>query len=319
MRELGKEYDFLKEYNIAGLVVAGSRAHGIANTDSDLDIRGIVFNTKRDILLGNMYKVYDDSNTDTVLFSHGKFLEMLKKSNMNMLELLGTSQDQWLETSWFMEKIIKNLDKILSKDCVNTFTGYANSQMRIIDKKMDSITDEKHLNYLANTLNKASKSFKEKYSSYKDIDISEKNDKLWVRANFDMPLKEVIAISSMLDSMIKQSEKSERSSTKLPLKVMAKAQANVIYSYMFLLDILRDNGLNTYRDSEEIKLLRSIRNQDFIKDSKPTKEFYDLLSDYKERVESEKDNTKLRERPDCELLDNILIETNERIISETNK
>ena len=134
-----------------------------------------------------------------------------------------------------------------------------------------------------------------------------------------MPLKEVIAISSMLDSMIKQSEKSERSSTKLPLKVMAKAQANVIYSYMFLLDILRDNGLNTYRDSEEIKLLRSIRNQDFIKDSKPTKEFYDLLSDYKERVESEKDNTKLREHPDCELLDNILIETNERIISETNK
>ena len=47
-----KEYDFLKDLNVSDLVVSGSRAYGIENEDSDWDIRGVILNSKEEILLG---------------------------------------------------------------------------------------------------------------------------------------------------------------------------------------------------------------------------------------------------------------------------
>lgn len=52
-----QEYDFLKENehlgnNIILLTLGGSHAYGMDKEDSDLDVRGVVLNSKEEILLG---------------------------------------------------------------------------------------------------------------------------------------------------------------------------------------------------------------------------------------------------------------------------
>ena len=57
-----KEYAFLNDLNVSDLVVGGSRAYGIENENSDLDIRGVIFNSREEILLGKDFGTYSDKS-----------------------------------------------------------------------------------------------------------------------------------------------------------------------------------------------------------------------------------------------------------------
>ena len=57
-----KEYDLLREHKSLGnalmlLTLGGSHAYGMDKEGSDLDIRGIAFNSKEEILLGDRKSV----------------------------------------------------------------------------------------------------------------------------------------------------------------------------------------------------------------------------------------------------------------------
>lgn len=314
MYGLGENYSFLERYNLVDLVISGSRAHGLENKDSDLDIRGIVFNSKEEILLGNDFEAYADKETDTVLYSLKKFMTLLRKSNMSMLEILGTRKDQILVSSGITREIRSNLDKILSKECVHSVLGFANSQARIVDKKMLVLDDKKKSKYLEGILRHSTHSFKEQYGDYGNLDITLKGSELWLTANLDMPLSNLNKMSNSINTIIKQAEKSHTESKKPPLKVMAKAQSNVIYSYMFLLDILEDRGLNTYRGGHENKILRDIKEQKYIQDNEPTSLYYDILKEYEEKVENALKVSKLREEPDINYLNELFMKETEKII-----
>lgn len=67
-----KEYDFLKENPHLGnhiilLGLGGSRAYGTNTETSDIDIRGIALNSKRDILLGRDFETVVNTDTDICL------------------------------------------------------------------------------------------------------------------------------------------------------------------------------------------------------------------------------------------------------------
>ena len=91
-----QEYSFLQSdihlgNNIILLGVGGSYAYGIEKTDStsDLDIRGISLNSKEEILLNKDFEQVCDKNTDTVIYSFNKMIELLTKQNPNVIEILG--------------------------------------------------------------------------------------------------------------------------------------------------------------------------------------------------------------------------------------
>ena len=71
--ETDKRYEFIRTNpylgeNIMVLAVGGSHAYGTNAASSDLDIRGIAYNTEREILLGQDIEQVVSHETDTTIY-----------------------------------------------------------------------------------------------------------------------------------------------------------------------------------------------------------------------------------------------------------
>lgn len=108
--------------------ISGSNAYNLALPTSDTDKKG-VFILPRQQLFGfeQVQQVSNESN-DEVYFELKRFLELLLKNNPNILELLNTPRDYVLFKHPLLD-LIKPKD-FLSKLCLETFAGYAASQIK---------------------------------------------------------------------------------------------------------------------------------------------------------------------------------------------
>ncbi|BAU55981.1 nucleotidyltransferase domain-containing protein [Mucilaginibacter gotjawali] len=108
--------------------ISGSRAYNLNLPGSDIDKKGIFILPKKELYgFESCEQVSNDSN-DEVYFEIKRFLELLTKNNPNILELLNTPADCVLYKHPLMDKI-KPSD-FLSKLCLDTFAGYAQTQIR---------------------------------------------------------------------------------------------------------------------------------------------------------------------------------------------
>ena len=107
--------------------ISGSRAYNLSLPSSDTDLKGI-FVLPQEELYGLTYtpQVANASN-DEVFFEIGRFVELLLKNNPNILELLNTPDNCVLFAHPLM-RLIKAED-FLSKLCLDTFAGYAKTQI----------------------------------------------------------------------------------------------------------------------------------------------------------------------------------------------
>jgi len=129
-------YDFLRnnEYlndSICLLTLGGSYAYGTNKTDgsSDVDVRGIALNPKRDILLGTDFGQVTDEPTDTTIYSFNKMMKLLSDLNPNTIEMLGCLPEHYLHVSPIGQEILDNKKIFLSKKAIHTFGGYANQML----------------------------------------------------------------------------------------------------------------------------------------------------------------------------------------------
>jgi len=108
--------------------VSGSRAYNLALPTSDTDLKGIFVLPQKE-LYGLTYtpQVSNESN-DEVFFEVGRFIDLLCKNNPNILELLSTPAECVLYRHPLMD-LIKPED-FLSKLCMDTFAGYAKTQIK---------------------------------------------------------------------------------------------------------------------------------------------------------------------------------------------
>lgn len=108
--------------------ISGSKAYGLANPNSDTDIRGVF------ILPQNMFyglspiDQVQDEKSDIVYYELGKFMQLLSKNNPNILELLAMPKDCILKQDPIFEQL--KLTDFLSKKCELTFAGYAIAQIK---------------------------------------------------------------------------------------------------------------------------------------------------------------------------------------------
>lgn len=130
--------------------ISGSKAYGLDTPQSDTDIRG-VFCLPRVQYYGFEYtaQVANASN-DVTYYELKRYIELLTKNNPNILELLNTPPDAMLYRHPVMELVRPQM--FLSKLCLQTFAGYALTQVKKagglnkkifnpIDKKRKSIMD----------------------------------------------------------------------------------------------------------------------------------------------------------------------------------
>lgn len=138
------EYDFLRtneklKDNIVLLVVAGSHAYGLNTEESDLDIRGISMGTPDSILGMESFDVFENKNTDTMIYSMKRFMELAMKGAPNVLEILFSRPENILYCNEKIGKmLLNNRDMFLSKRVYYSFRGYAKNALKDAEKRLEN-------------------------------------------------------------------------------------------------------------------------------------------------------------------------------------
>src|SRR5688572_6510356 len=111
--------------------IAGSRAYGTANANSDEDTRGIFAVPAGDYLsLDRPPDQVSDERGNVVYYSLRRVIELLSQANPNIIELLFMPDDCVRSTSDEMCVLVAQRHLFISRQCADTHAGYAISQIK---------------------------------------------------------------------------------------------------------------------------------------------------------------------------------------------
>lgn len=324
------EYDFLKTNehlgkNIILLGLGGSHAYGTNTPESDLDIRGIALNTKREILTGKRFEQVIDEETDTVIYSFNKIVYLLSNCNPNTIEILGFRPEEYLYITPLGREILENKKMFLSKRAVQSFGGYATSQLRRLDNKaVRDVEQSKREQHILNSINNAVSTFPEKYFSYPHDAIKLYIDKA-VQEDYDTeifmdislkhyPLRDYKSMWSEMNNIVKDYSKvGKRNKHAVEHGKLAKHMMHLIRLYRMCLDILEKGEIITRRPEHDF--LMDIRNGKYLDENdQPISEFYEMVDEFEKKLNYAAKNTDLPEKPDYKRIDEFIASVNERVV-----
>lgn len=127
------------EHSLILRAIVGSQAYGTSTPQSDIDYKGIYAQPTRD-LISFGYKEQVEIGKDDTMFEIRRFLQLVQSANPTVLELLYSPDDCILHRSPAYEILVRERDKFLTKQCANSFGGYAIAQIKkatALDKKMN--------------------------------------------------------------------------------------------------------------------------------------------------------------------------------------
>lgn len=323
-------YNFLNDNehlndNIVLLGMGGSIAYGTNTPNSDIDIRGIAVNSSNEILLGKDFEQVVDVVTDTTIYSFTKMIQLLSNANPNTIEILGLKPEHYLKVTEIGQKILDNKEIFLSKEVVNSFGGYAHSQLRRLDNKSArSLNQTEHEKHVLNSVNNVTYSFASRYNAYDNniklyVDKSNTNEldsEIYADINLKhYPLRDYLGMWSEMSNVIRDYDKvSKRNKNAVEHNKISKHMMHLLRLYMMCIDILDKHEIITYREDEH-DLLMSIRNNDFIdENNQPTEEFNKLVDEYQKRMEEAVKRTTLPDKPDYKKINELIISVNKQIV-----
>ena len=119
--------------------IVGSQAYGLATPTSDTDMKGVFIQPLDDILSFGYIEQVNDKKNDLVYYEIRRFLELIATGNPNILELLNLPDDMITFKDPIYDLVLEHADKFISKQCKNSFGGYAIAQIgkaRGLNKKI---------------------------------------------------------------------------------------------------------------------------------------------------------------------------------------
>lgn len=296
--------------NIILLGLGGSYAYGTNVKGSDIDIRGICLPTKENILLGKDIEQIVNTNTDTVIYTVQKMVNLLKNCNPNTIEILGNKPENYLYVSDIGKMLIDSKDIFLSKRCIKTFMGYANQQLyKLQQKSLVAMSKEDFNTHIIKTLNFMQDDLKSKYNMNNINFHLNDNDEIIADIHVDnYPVENFSEVLGILNKTIRDyHNKSIRNEKALSHNKINKHAMHLLRLYMMCIDILLYGEINTYREKEH-DLLMDVRNGKYTnEDGKPNTIFYDIVSDYEHQITIASEKSNLPNTPDQEKIDKFLI------------
>lgn len=329
------EYDFLRTNenlgsNIFLLGFGGSYAYGTNNENSDIDIRGIATNSKRNILTGNDFKQVVDIDTDTTVYSFDKIIKLLCSCNPNTVEMLGLKPEHYFYLTNIGRELIENKSLFLSKRAIHSFGGYANAQLRRLENKsVRLVSQNQQEQHILKSIEHASVDFRERYFDMPEdaitlyIDKSEQEDydtEIFCDVTLKhYPLRDYKGMFSEMGTIIKSYSKiGKRNEKAIEHNKLGKHMMHLIRLYLMAFDILEKGEINTYRDKEHDFLMK-IRNGGYLDENRqPTKEFYEIVDEYENRLDRLKITTDLPETVDTNKVMDFVTKVNEMVVSGGN-
>lgn len=326
-----EEYDFLRTDKHLGkdimfLTLGGSYAYGTNNENSDLDIRGVAFNKKDEILLGRNFEQVIDNPTDTTIYSFTKFISLICNCNPNTIELLGGKPEHYFYIHPLGQELIDNTHLFLSQKAAQSFGGYATAQLRRLDNKAVRLADqEQRERHILNSIKNAYIIFPEKYEMFPNDAIKlyiDKSDNPEYDSEIFMdivlhhyPLRDYKGMWSEMQNIVKDYSKiGKRNKHAVEHDKLGKHMMHLVRLYYMCFDILENEKVITYRD-KEYDLLMSIRNGEYLDSNKqPIPEFYEMVDELEKRLKYDKENTSLPEEPDYKKINEFVMHVNEKIV-----
>lgn len=326
-----RPYDFLRDHERLGkrvilLGLGGSHAYGTNNENSDIDIRGITLNLSSDLIGLSEFEQYEDDKTDTVIYAFNKMVKLLLECNPNTCEILGLDEEQYLIKTELGQEFLDNKQIFLSKRAVKSFGGYAGAQLRrlqnaIARHSMPQTEKERHI---LNSVKNALEDFQRRYEKFDRgsihlyIDRAENPEldtEIFIDADYrHLPLRDYEGMCSVMHNVVKDYDKIGKRNRKKDDNHLNKHAMHLIRLFMMAVDILEKGEINTNRRMD-LPLLMKIRNGGFQREDKTfNKEFYDLLTDYEERLNKAAGESVLPANPDMKRVGAFVEYVNRRVI-----
>ena len=309
------QYDFLKTNpdlkNIALLTLSGSYAYGTNNENSDIDLRGVLIEGKKNMLGFKPFEQFEDKETDTVIFGLRKFMSLCAKGNPNTLELLGTDEDAIIYMSDAGKILRENSHLFFSKRVISSFGSYANSQLRRLENALchDAYTQEKKRKHLATTLSKQIEHFNNSYTPLRKLHIYIEGDALLFDVDLKKyPVADFVNIYSEMSQIIRTYDKLDNRNKKKSVDHLNKHIMHLVRLLLTGEDILKGNGIITRRQAERDFLL-SLRDGAYELD-----EVFTLIKAQQERFNLVASQTKLPDKPDMDKIEQLMISLYESIL-----
>ena len=110
---------------------SGSFAYGTNTEKSDIDIKGIFFQSKDELInLESPPVQINDERNDTVYYSLRRYIELASSANPNILELLFMPDDCIFKTSELFDKLLTYRNEFITVKCLETHRAYALAQIK---------------------------------------------------------------------------------------------------------------------------------------------------------------------------------------------
>lgn len=291
-----KAYDFLRtnehlKDRIVFLCLGGSHSYGTNIETSDVDIRGVALDTKLDVLGVTNFEQFQNTETDTTIYSLSKFIKLVCDCNPNIIEMLFCKPEHYYWVSPIGKMLLENRDMFLSKKAFYTFGGYAHAQLNRLENALvrngDILTEEETQIHINRSVKNAMMTFQDKYGIPEEclktyVGQSKDNGKYEILLDINakgLPFADFKSSICEMTNILRDYEKTVGQRNKKKDDVhLNKHMMHLIRLYFMCNEILKDKTLHTFREKEHV-LLMDIRNGKFrTNDSGVKPEFYDLLN-----------------------------------------
>jgi len=315
----GIEYAFLHldprlSDNICLLGLGGSHAYGTYNDHSDIDIRGFATRTPEMIFLGDDYGTIRNTDTDTVIYSADKAIDLLTKCNPNTLEILGLRPQDYFVINDVGQMILDNKSIFLSQQCIRTFIGYSAKQLyRLKQKSTRAMSEQEFKQHIAETIQGMQPYMESKYG-LTGIVIYEDDNELKIDIQepiIGAKLETFINFIMEADNVVKDYYKnSSRNSKAIEHDKIDKHAMHLLRAYMMGIDILEKGEIITHREAEH-DILMAVRNGEMTcPDGFMNEDFYALVNEYQHRFKTAAANTRLPLEPDYGAIESLKLKIN---------
>lgn len=331
--ELKEDYQFLKTNEHLGervilLTLGGSHSYGTNNENSDIDIRGCTLERASDLIGFSKFEQFVDNDTDTVIYGFNKLIGLLVNCNPNTIEMLGCKPEHYFKLSPIGEELLDKRKMFLSKRCISSFSGYAYQQLNRLTNSLarDRYNQTEKEKHILNSLKSAMISFEERYTQFNNgsiiLSLGKSNKKgldteIFMDANlFNYPLRDFAGMLREMQNIVSSYDKLNHRNRKKDDEHLDKHAMHLIRLYIMAIDILEKEEIVTYRE-DELDLLKGIRAGMFRKeDGTYNDSFFELLEEYKKRLDYAADNTSLPITPNMKEIEEFVMEVNRKIIKE---
>lgn len=303
--------------NIVLLGLGGSYAYGTNVEGSDIDIRGVMMPSKKEVMIGDFPGQYTNKSTDTVIYSLPNFFKLLVGCNPNILEILFQDPKTILWSSNIGKKLIENRKLFLSQKAYYSFGGYAYSQLRKLRNHTIPIMSQKEqMNEVLVAVNKTSKEIQERYSEMRKDGIKfsskkiDNNDTLCIDINLEQyPLKDLSGFLSEIRNVVDSyTQLSHRNTNAMKHNKLNKHAMHLVRLMYQAIDILENGDFCTYC-SKNHDLLMAIRNGVYTKeDGMFVDEFFEMVNELQNKMDLAFKNTCLPKKVNMERVNNLQFE-----------